>query len=58
MIISMKDKGHVARIERPTALYHVRVGSFASRAEAVRLVSRLKLERIDAIVVEATRREP
>jgi hypothetical protein len=57
LVRALKDKGRTARVDT-LKLYHVRVGSFASRTEAVTLVSQLKRDKIDAIVVEATRREP
>jgi hypothetical protein len=58
MVQSLTSKGHRARIDTLRPLFHVRVGAYATRAEAASLVARLKRERIDAIVVEATRREP
>lgn len=57
LVATMKTKGYTARIDK-LALYHVRIGTFASRAEAVALVSKLKRAKVDAIVVEATPREP
>lgn len=58
MVRELAAKGHNARIDTLRPLFHIRVGSYATRAEASALAARLKREKIDAIVVEATRREP
>jgi hypothetical protein len=58
MVRALVQKGHAARVDTSPPFYRVRIGSFATRAEAVSMVAKLKRENIDAIVVEATRREP
>jgi hypothetical protein len=50
-------RGFDTRVDHPTALFHVRVGTFLRRADAAAMVAKLKAAQIDAIVVEVTRRE-
>jgi hypothetical protein len=55
---SLRARGYDARVVLLEPYYRVRIGAFATRQEAVSLVNRLRQQRIEAIVVEAERREP
>jgi cell division septation protein DedD len=57
MAKTLSERGYDARVDA-VSLFHVRIGSFRTRAEAVAMVANLKQRQITAIVVEATRRAP
>jgi cell division septation protein DedD len=60
LVSTLTARGYEARVIDPFAtgpkLYRVRVGFYATRAEASAVVAKLKTQRIDAIVAEAEQR--
>jgi len=60
LVSSLKARGHEARVIEPfgsgATLYRVRIGFYATRADAVAVVAKLKAQRIDAIVAETEAR--
>jgi|694.fasta_scaffold50821_6 cell division septation protein DedD len=60
LVSSLKARGHEARVIEPfgagATLYRVRIGFYATRADAVAVVATLKAQRIGAIVAETEAR--
>jgi cell division protein FtsN len=50
---SLKGRGFDARVVGDKAPYRVRIGRYASRADALSALTRMKSSRVNGIVVEA-----
>jgi hypothetical protein len=54
----MIARGYAARVDSLTTLFHVRIGLYATRADAIVMVNKLTQQGQAAFVVEVERREP